>query len=377
MDPANSGTGDGKKGDATRNESELRYRTVIETANDAYIEVDETSSVREWNAAAEAMFGVAKSDALGRDLPDLIIPQRYREAHYAGLAKYLATGEGPVLNTTLELSALRNRSEEFPIELTIWPIHVGSDVTFHAFVRDITERRAFEEAIRASQREAERANRAKSEFLSRMSHELRTPLNAILGFAQLLEMDELSPEQRESTGQIIRGGRRLLELIDEILEIGARDKREGAAALEDLVSGPAHPWPGARVLYIEDNLPNLVLLERLLRAHIGVTMLSATTGEEGLVLARQHVPDLILLDLGLPDIGGDEVLTRLREDPVTARIPVVILSADATSGEIKRLRAQGAVDYLTKPIDVAAFTQVVSRLITDQGDAGTEPAPAS
>ena len=76
-------------------------------------------------------------------------------------------------------------------------------------------------------------------------------------------------------------------------------------------------------------------------------------GRLGLELAREHLPALVLLDLHLPDISGDEVLQRLRDDPVTAKIPVVIVSADATPGQIQRLLNAGALAYLTKPIDVA------------------------
>ncbi|TMI84555.1 MAG: hypothetical protein E6H03_01815 [Bacillati bacterium ANGP1] len=94
-------------------------------------------------------------------------------------------------------------------------------------VEDITERKRAEEALTRA-READRANQAKSEFLSRMSHELRTPLNAILGFAQMLESDPLAPEQRESVEYILRGGRHLLGLINEVLDI-ARIGRQSSS----------------------------------------------------------------------------------------------------------------------------------------------------
>jgi CheY-like chemotaxis protein len=86
-------------------------------------------------------------------------------------------------------------------------------------------------------------------------------------------------------------------------------------------------------------------------------------GGLGIELARQHAPDLILLDLHLPDIPGEEVLRRLREDPVTRGIPVIMISADATQGQVKRLLAAGADHYLTKPLDVKSFVQVVERTL--------------
>ncbi len=97
---------------------------------------------------------------------------------------------------------------------------------------DITERKRAEEALLEARAEAERANLAKSEFLSRMSHELRTPLHAVLGFAQLLEMDELRPEQQESVRQILRAGRHLLELINEVLDIARIEAGRVAVSLE-------------------------------------------------------------------------------------------------------------------------------------------------
>ena len=94
-------------------------------------------------------------------------------------------------------------------------------------------------------------------------------------------------------------------------------------------------------------------------------------GRLGLELAREHHPDLILLDLHLPDMGGREVLDRLRLDPETAGIPVVIISADATPGQVKRLLAAGATDYLTKPLDVSQFLRVLDDNLT-QGVDGDE-----
>jgi len=113
------------------------------------------------------------------------------------------------------------------------------------------------------------------------------------------------------------------------------------------------------VLYIEDNLSNLTLIEQLLRDSAGVHLLTAMQGRIGLDLARQHSPDLILLDLNLPDMPGWEVLAELQGSEATRRIPTVIVSADATEGQFKRLIDAGARNYITKPIDVTQFYQMM------------------
>jgi CheY-like chemotaxis protein len=121
------------------------------------------------------------------------------------------------------------------------------------------------------------------------------------------------------------------------------------------------------LLYIEDNLANLSLVETILFARPGWRVLPALQGQLGVELAREHRPEVILLDLHLPDIPGAEVLRRLRADARTADLPIVIVSADATPSSVERLRVMGADAYLTKPIDVDEFLRVVDRLVQSRG----------
>jgi protein-histidine pros-kinase len=505
--------------------SERRTRSIIDTAHDAYVSIDENSIVREWNKAAEEMFGWTCSEIQDRSLLDTVIPARYRDAHRKGMEHYLATGEGPALNHTLELAALRRDGGEFPIEFTIWPLEgeVDEGRTFHAFIRDITARIETEAALRMGREVAERANSAKSEFLSRMSHELRTPLNAILGFGQLLEMDDLNTEQLENVHEMIRGGKHLLQVINEILDISriesgrlalsveaiplahaieetigltrlmadesgisldlpdmtgglhvladhqrlkqvllnlvsnaikynrdggevaievtendpdsvtvsVRDTGEGIgadklgrlfspfdrlgaetsdvegtglglaiskrlveamggtlmvessvglgstfsvklrrAAAPTLTSVETEAAPqsavkpaSSTVLYVEDNVSNLMLVEQILKNRAGIGLRHTPSGQEALRIAAEERPDLILLDLNLPDMEGTDVFEQLQNDESTSHIPVVIVSADATQAQIKRMIAAGARAYLTKPFDIPHFVKLVEDLL--------------
>ena len=115
------------------------------------------------------------------------------------------------------------------------------------------------------------------------------------------------------------------------------------------------------VLYIEDNLSNLKLVQVILQRRPEVKLLSAMQGDTGLQMAREHVPALILLDLHLPDMTGHDVLLRLRAEPATRQTPVIVLSADATPGQIARLLSAGAHGYLTKPLDVKKFLDIIDQ----------------
>jgi CheY-like chemotaxis protein len=118
-----------------------------------------------------------------------------------------------------------------------------------------------------------------------------------------------------------------------------------------------------KLLYVEDNLSNNLLMERILESRPEVQLISTMQGRLGIDLARQHRPDLICLDLHLPDINGDEVLRILRAQPATADIPVAMISADATPGQIERLMAAGANAYFTKPLDVKAMLRYVDEVL--------------
>ena len=140
----------------------------------------------------------------------------------------------------------------------------------------------------------------------------------------------------------------------------AADARRGRGRAPVVADGPAL---AATLLYIEDNLSNLRLIEQVLERRPGVRLVSALQGSLGLELALQHQPDLILLDVHLPDLRGDEVLQRLKAEPATAAVPVVIVSADATPGQVRRFAALGADEYLAKPLDIIELLELLDRYL--------------
>jgi CheY-like chemotaxis protein len=124
------------------------------------------------------------------------------------------------------------------------------------------------------------------------------------------------------------------------------------------------------VLYIEDNLSNLTLIQRLVARRPELKLVPAMQGRLGLDLAREHHPDLVLLDLHLPDMNGGEVLRRLKADPETNSIPVIVISADAMPSEIRNLLGLGAREYLTKPLDVKKFFAAIDAVLGEPKPAG-------
>jgi PAS domain S-box-containing protein len=124
--------------------AEASVRAIVESALDAVVGMDAEGRITDWNSQAEAIFGWSRQEAVGRPLAATIIPPQHRGAHARGLQRYLATGEGPVLNRRIEITAVDRRGREFPVELAISPLREGETCRFSAFVRDITERRQAE-----------------------------------------------------------------------------------------------------------------------------------------------------------------------------------------------------------------------------------------
>ena len=225
---------------------------------------------------------------------------------------------------------------------------------------DVTERRRAEEMLQQRQ-QLEQVNREKSAFMARMSHELRTPMNAVLGFTQLLADDAADPpseRQRERLARIAGAGAEMMSLVDGLLKIAHLEPDPAPAP-------PPRAAGGLRVLCVEDNPVNLQLVRELLALRPAVRLATAVDGGSGLAAALNEPPDLVLLDLQLPDIDGVEVMRRLRADPRTAGCRIVALSADAMPDHIETALAAGFDGYWTKPIQFDRFLAGIDGLAAE------------
>jgi len=500
--------------------TEEGFRLMVESVTDcAIVMLDSEGRVASWNTGAQRIKGYSAEEIVGqhfsRFYPPADIargtPQHDLDAA-AAEGRYEVEGwrvrkDGTVFWANVVFTAIRDAA--------------GNARGFAKLTRDLTERRQVEQTLTLAKGAAEKANLAKSEFLSSMSHELRSPLNAILGFAQLMESDATpaTASQKASIDEILRAGWYLLELINEILDlaqiesgklslspepmsledvmiecqamiepqalqhdihmtfpqfdvpcfvaadrtrlkqvlinllsnatkynkaggtvvvdlsgstpkrirINVRDTGAGlpaeklaqlfqpfnrlgqehgaeqgtgiglvmskrlvelmggvlgvessvgsgsvfwceldAAAAPEIEAKPAElalaegtqPESGGplrTLLYVEDNPANLKLVEQLIARRPTLRLLTAVDSNQGIQLARAQQPDVILMDINLPGISGIEAMKILRDDPTTAHIPIVALSANAMPRDVAKGLEAGFFSYLTKPIKVPEF----------------------
>jgi PAS domain S-box-containing protein len=489
-----------------------KSRAIFDAAVDSIIVIDENLKVVEASPSSDSTFSFSREQTEGRAALDFVHPDD-RALILEALERGFANDE--VMK--VRFRGLHTDGRWVMIESRGRTLRdaQGSPTGAVIISRDVSESVETERALELAKIEAEQANVAKSEFMSRMSHELRTPLNSVLGFAQILQMEMESPSELEMISYIVKSGGYLLELINEVLDISrvetgsiavslelvsldalvaeclelvASDAAEAGVAIIDqcdiarqVRADPQHLkqalvnllsnaikynhaggtvtltcdeeagrvqlrvadtgsgvapelhdrlfapfdrldaeskgiegtglglalskglmeaiggslgveselgvgstfWldlplattsanfaegdldvvtrpgtsaaPPATVLYIEDNVGNVRLIERLLAHRPNIHLITSLQGSLGFELALQHQPDLILLDVHMPDLSGYEVLALLHDDQRTASIPVVMLSADASHEQVRRFRDAGARDYLTKPLDLQQF----------------------
>ncbi len=226
------------KGEKALQESEARKAAILESALDCIISMDREGKVLEVNAAAERMFGFKPEEMVGREMAELIIPLRLREAQRQGLARYLATGQGSMLGKRLEMPALRRDGSEFPAELTISVFQLGGHPYFTGTLRDITERKRSEKNLQDALEQLTKANdeletRVQQRtaalrqtisdleaFSHSLSHDMRAPLRAITNLTRIYMEDYgamVAPAGLDLLNKVVNASKRMDRLMQDLL----------------------------------------------------------------------------------------------------------------------------------------------------------------
>lgn len=196
-----------------------RTHAILENVVDSIITIDEKGLILSFNPASERIFGYSANEVLGKNIK-FLMPEPYQSEHDQYLTNYLTSGIAKIIGIKSEVLGLRKDKSQCPLELAVSEVSVGEDRFFTGIVRDISERKKFENQLQTAKEEAESANSAKSIFLANMSHEIRTPMNAVLGYSQiLLRKKDLDQNTKDAIKTIDNSGKNLLKLINEILDI--------------------------------------------------------------------------------------------------------------------------------------------------------------
>ena len=195
-----------------------QLQATVSASLDGIIVIDIDGKVVDFSESAEKIFGYKCEDILGKSMAELIVPERYRDAHNAGMSRMRNTGETKILGQRIEIEAMRADGTEFMSELAISRSSGENGDIFIAYIRDISEAKAAQKALVEAKEAAEKASLVKSRFLAAMSHEIRTPFNAVLGLLDVLGETKLNDDQRHLVKTAEKSSLSLLRIINDVLD---------------------------------------------------------------------------------------------------------------------------------------------------------------
>ena len=256
-----------------RRHAESRVRGMIDASLDAVVGMNQHGQIIEWSNQAEETFGWSREQALATPLADLIIPERYRSKHLAGLERYQRTGEGPVLGKRLELEACARDGREFPIEISITPVTTTAGEVFSAFIRDITERRTAEEQRLGLEQRLRQSERLESigRLVGGIAHDFNNLLAIVLNYCEFIA-ERLAPDDANQAdlAQIQGAAERATRFTTQLLTFA----RRGAVHPEDLdINELIQALHGL----LSRTLPASIVVEMRLRA--GLSSVRADRGQ--------------------------------------------------------------------------------------------------
>jgi PAS domain S-box-containing protein len=260
--------------------NEARHRAMLDAALDCVMSIDHRGRVLEFNRAAEMTFGYTAQDAVGRELAELIVPPSLRERHRRGLERYLATQTGTVLDTRIELTAMRADGSEFPVELTITRIRVTGQPVFTGYVRDITDRHTAEAELRASRARIVEAADASRRQIERDLHD---------GAQQRLV--ELALDLRMARSKLPAAPQEAAELLDEAvdsLQAATRELRELARGIHPAVLTEGGLRPALSALLNRSSVPSSLAAVPDLRYPASIEAAAYFAVAEALTNASRH-----------------------------------------------------------------------------------------